>query len=149
MNLTNTQEVILRLKAIKKENELTLPRIMDMIEANGDYLSMTTLRRVFAANSEQDDSFSYDKTIRPIARALLFQDEYDGEESVSPSMEIEGLKAVIRLKNEEIDLMKEQIEAIKEVYERRVAFLLDQIDKKDKRMDEKDKLIQKLMEKVL
>jgi len=149
MNLTNTQEVILRLKAIKKENELTLPRIMDMIEANGDYLSMTTLRRVFAANSEQDDSFSYDKTIRPIARALLFQDEYDGKESVSPSMEIEGLKAVIRLKNEEIDLMKEQIEAIKEVYERRVAFLLDQIGKKDKRMDEKDKLIQKLMEKVL
>lgn len=149
MNLTNTQEVILRLKAIKKENELTLPRIMDMIEANGDYLSMTTLRRVFAASSEQDDSFSYDKTIRPIARALLFQDEYDGKESVSPSMEIEGLKAVIRLKNEEIDLMKEQIEAIKGVYERRVAFLLDQIDKKDKRMDEKDKLIQKLMEKVL
>ena len=149
MNLTNTQEVILRLKAIKKENELTLPRIMDMIEANGDYLSMTTLRRVFAASSEQDDSFSYDKTIRPIARALLFQDEYDGKESVSPSMEIEGLKAVIRLKNEEIDLMKEQIEAIKGVYERRVAFLLDQIDKKDKRMDEKDKLIQKLIEKVL
>ncbi|MBQ9534505.1 MAG: hypothetical protein IJU78_01485 [Clostridia bacterium] len=149
MNLTNTQEVILRLKAIKKENELTLPRIMDMIEANGDYLSMTTLRRVFAASSEQDDSFSYDKTIRPIARALLFQDEYDGKESVSPSMEIEGLKAVIRLKNEEIDLMKEQIEAIKGVYERRVAFLLDQIDKKDKRMDEKDKLIQKLMENVL
>ena len=148
MELSGTQEVITRLKAIKKENELTLPRIMDMIEANGEYVSMTTLRRVFAANSELEDSFSYDKTIRPIARALLCH-EHPGEEDRSAAAEIEGLKAVIWLKNEEIDRLKKQIETIKEQMERRMEFLLDQIAKKDKRMDEKDQLIKKLMDKVL
>lgn len=149
MDLTSTQEVILKLKAIKKENELTLPRIMDMIESNGDYLSMTTLRRVFAVNSEQDDSFSYDKTIRPIARALLFQEEDQETQSSSSAIEIEGLKAIIRLKNEEIDHLHEQIELIKEERDQRISFLLDQIGKKDKRMDEKDGIIHKLMDKLL
>lgn len=148
MELTSTQEVILRLKAIRKENELTLARIMDMIEANGDYLSMTTLRRVFAENSEQDDSFSYDKTIRPIARALLFQDGGSGESAVTKE-EIEGLKAVIRLKNEVIDYMHEQFKSTQAEHEKRIIFLMDQIDKKDKRMDEKDNIIHRLMDKLL
>ena len=149
MELSGTQEVITKLKAVKKENELTLPRIMDMIEANGEYISMTTLRRVFAANSEQDDSFSYDKTIRPIARALLFQEEDQETQSSSSAIEIEGLKAIIRLKNEEIDHLHEQIELIKEERDQRISFLLDQIGKKDKRMDEKDSIIHKLMDKLL
>ena len=149
MDITSTQEGILKLKALKKENELSLPRIMEMIEANGDYLSMTTLRRVFAINSEQDDSFNYDKTIRPIARALLFQ--YNNHEDASnvTTVEIEGLKAIIRLKNEEINRLHEEIESVKAEYVWRVAFLRDQIEKKDKRMDEKDDIIHKLMEKVL
>ena len=148
-DLTNTQEVILKLKAVKKENELSLPRIMDMVEANGDYLSMTTLRRVFAANSEKDDSFSYDKTIRPIARAMLFHAEHAAGDESSAVAEFEGLKAVIRLKNEEIDRLRSYLESIKEDHARRVAFLMDQIEKKDKRMDEKDSIIHKLMDKVL
>ena len=149
MDISSTQEVILKLKAVKKENELSLPQVLKMIEANGDYLSMTTLRRVFAVNSEQDDSFSYDKTIRPIARALLFQSNSQEESDKVTAVEVEGLKAIIRLKNEEIDLLHEQIESLKAENVRRIAFLRDQIDKKDKRMDEKDTLIHKLLEKVL
>lgn len=143
MELNGTQEVILRLKEIKKENELTLPRIMDMIEANGEYISMTTLRRVFAPNSENEASFSYDRTLQPIARALLFQDAPGGKSSTEA--EIEGLKAVIWLKNEEIAMLQEQGATIREQLERRVAFLLDQIAKKDARMDRKDEIISKLM----
>ena len=146
MELNGTQEVILRLKEIKKETELTLPRIMDMIEANGDYISMTTLRRVFAPGSEHEAKFSYDRTIQPIARALLFQDAPGG---LSMQAEIEGLKAVIWLKDEEIAILQKQMETIREQLERRVTFLLDQIAKKDKRMDEKDEIIRQLMEKVL
>ena len=149
MDLTNTQEIILRLKAIKKEKDLTLSRIMDLLEANGDYLSMTTLRRVFAANSEQDDSFSYDKTIRPIARALLFHEGQSPEDTHISAEKLEGLKAIIWLKNEEIDRLEKQIEAIRAEYENRIAFLRGQIDKKDKRMDEKDMIINRLMEKIL
>ena len=148
MDLTNTQDIISKLKEVKKQNELTLPRILDMIEANGDYLSMTTLRRVFAANSEQEDSFNYEKTIRPIANVLLFQDDYTPE-GTTPNIESDALKAVLRLKNDEIEYLKQQIEIMKRVYDKRIDFLIDQIGKKDKRMDEKDELINKLMEKVL
>ena len=122
---------------------------MEMIEANGDYISMTTLRRVFAENSEHDDSFNYDRTIRPIARVLLYTDNDQAEDDV-PS-----LKAIIRLKNEELDSVREQIASIvdnceKRVseYEHRLAFLRDQIEKKDSRMDEKDQIIHMLLSKV-
>ena len=148
MDLTNTQNIISKLKEVKKQNELTLPRILDMIEANGDYLSMTTLRRVFAANSEQEDSFNYDKTIRPIANALLLQEEYAPEGSGS-NTENEALKAVLKFKNEEIESLRRQLELIREMYEARIDFLIDQIRKKDKRMDEKDEIINRLMAKVL
>ena len=33
--------------------------------------------------------------------------------------------------------------------EERIKFLLDQIEKKDRRMDEKDEIIKRLMDKVL
>ena len=148
MDLTNTQNIISKLKEVKKQNELTLPRILDMIEANGDYLSMTTLRRVFAANSEQEDSFNYDKTIRPIANVLLLQEGYAPEGS-GTNTENEALKAVLKFKNEEIEALQRQLELIRKMYEERIDFLIDQIRKKDKRMDEKDEIINRLMEKVL
>lgn len=157
LELTTTQDIILKLKAVKKENELTLPRIMDMVEKNGDYISMSTLRRVFAQNSEEDSSFSYDRTLAPIAKALLFQDLPQGEEGEPvAAAEIDGLKAVIRHKNEETDRLKEQVESLKQQimdiraeYDLRLRFLRDQIELKDKRMDEKDIIINKLMEKCL
>lgn len=148
MDLTNTQNIISKLKEVKKQNELTLPRILDMIEANGDYLSMTTLRRVFAANSEQEDSFNYDKTIRPIANVLLLQEGYAPEGS-GTNTENEALKAVLKFKNEEIEALQRQLELIRKMYEERIDFLIDQIRKKDKRMDEKDEIIKRLMAKVL
>ena len=148
MDLTNTQNIISKLKEVKKQNELTLPRILDMIEANGDYLSMTTLRRVFAANSEQEDSFNYDKTIRLIANVLLLQEGYAPEGS-GTNTENEALKAVLKFKNEEIEALQRQLELIRKMYEERIDFLIDQIRKKDKRMDEKDEIINRLMAKVL
>jgi len=148
MDLTNTQNIISKLKEVKKQNELTLPRILDMIEANGDYLSMTTLRRVFAANSEQEDSFNYDKTIRPIANVLLLQEGYAPDGS-GTNTENEALKAVLKFKNEEIEALQRQLELIRKMYEERIDFLIDQIRKKDKRMDEKDEIINRLMAKVL
>ena len=109
---------------------------------------MRQWRRVFAANSEQEDSFNYDKTIRPIANVLLLKDEYSPEGTVSTT-ENEALKAVLKLKNEEIEALKKQIEIMRKMYEERIDFLIDQIRKKDKRMDEKDEIINRLMEKVL
>lgn len=144
MELTATKEIITRLKAVKAEYELTIPRIKDMIENNGDFISLSTLRRVFADGSEED-TFSYERTLAPIAKALLFQGSRDGEDPAAEEDRLEGLKSVILLKNEEIAKLKDLVEHL----EGRVEFLLSQIEKKDRRMDEKDEIIRKLMEKVL
>lgn len=160
MEITATREIITQLKHVKSEYELTIPRIKEMLEKNGDFLSLSTLRRVFAEHSEDDASFSYERTLAPIARALLFQDqepsEDDEDESAVMNDRLEGLKHVILLKNEQlaeanakIEELKSTINDLRAEYDLRLRFLRDQIELKDKRMDEKDVIILRLMDKCL
>lgn len=144
MALTRSQELIRQLKEAKARNEFTYPRIMDRMEKNGKYVSLTTLRRVFAEGSEESaNSFSYETTLLPIAEALLDMEDVPTPEDLPCAKEIDGLKAVIHVQNEEIARLHE----LKDHLETRITFLLDQIEKKDRRMDEKDEIIRKLMEK--
>ena len=143
---TKAAELIHQLKEIKSRDEITYPRIMERIEAKGSYVSLTTLRRVFADGSEKNaGSFNYENTLLPIAEALLNVEDVPTPESSPYAKEIDALKAVIHVQNEEIARLHE----LKEFLETRIEFLVGQIELKDKRMDEKDHLIHKLMEKVL
>ena len=45
-------DVITRLKRVREENGLSYQRIADLVEANGGYVSLSTIRRVFAEGSE-------------------------------------------------------------------------------------------------
>ena len=146
MELTRSQELIRQLKEIKQKNEITYPRIMERMEKNGKFVSLTTLRRVFADNSENNaDSFNYENTLLPIAEALLNVEDLPTPADSPYAKEIDGLKAVIHVQNEEIARLHE----MKEHLEARITFLLEQIERKDRRMDEKDAIIKQLMEKVL
>ena len=154
METLNTTDLILRLKEVKRQRNLTIPIIRQTLESAGEYVSETTLRRVFAEDSETNDSFAYDRTLLPIAKALLFT--ADNEDDASIRAENEGLKALVLVKTEKIqDLtdqitkMRTHIEQLKVDSEKRTAFLLAQIAKKDERMDRKDAIIQQLLEKVL
>lgn len=143
---TKAQELIMQLKEIKKTNEITYPRIMERMEKNGKFVSLTTLRRVFADKSENSaDSFNYENTLLPIAEALLNVEDLPTPADSPHAKEIDGLKAVIHVQNEEIARLHE----LKEHLEQRITFLLEQIEKKDRRMDEKDETIRRLMDKVL
>jgi hypothetical protein len=145
MKHTSAAELIKKLKEIKIKNEITYPRILDRMEKNGKFVSLTTLRRVFADGSELNaNSFSYENTLLPIAEALLNAEDVPTVDSPY-AKEIDGLKAVIHVQNEEISRLHE----IKEHLESRITFLIEQIAKKDRRMDEKDAIIHKLMEKCL
>ena len=146
MELTKSQELIRQLKEIKAANEITYPRILDRMEKNGKPVSLTTLRRVFADGSEANAStFSYENTLLPIAEVLLNVEDIPTPIDSPYAKEIDGLKAVIHAQNEEIVRLHE----IKEHLDTRISFLIDQIEKKDRRMDEKDEIIRRLMEKVL
>ena len=81
----------------------------------------------------------------PIAEVLLEAEEVPTPDGSPYAAEINGLKAVIHVQNEEIVKLTE----LKEHLESRVTFLLEQIEKKDRRMDEKDEIIRKLMEIAL
>lgn len=145
MNHTSAAELIKQLKEIKLKNEITYPRILDRMEKNGKFVSLTTLRRVFADGSEMNaNSFSYENTLLPIAEALLNVEDVPTPDSPC-AKDIDALKAVIHVQNEELARLHE----MKEHLESRITFLLEQIEKKDRRMDEKDEIIRHLMEKCL
>lgn len=145
MEYTSAADLIRQLKEVKLKDEITYPRIMDRMEKNGKFVSLTTLRRVFADGSEMSaNNFSYENTLLPIAEALLNAEDVPTPDSPC-AKDIDALKAVIHVQNEEISRLHE----IKEHLESRITFLLEQIDKKDRRMDEKDDIIRKLMEKFL
>lgn len=146
MELTKAQELIKELKEVKTRNEITYPRILERMEKNGKFVSLTTLRRVFADGSEQNaQSFSYENTLLPIAEVLLDVEDVPTDDDSPYAKEIDGLKAVIRCQNEEISRLYD----LKEHLEQRITFLISQIELKDKRMDAKDEIIQRLMDKVL
>ena len=146
MELSDKQELIRQLKAAKTRNEVTFPRILERMEKNGKFVSLTTLRRVFADGSESNAaSFNLENTLMPIAEVLLEAEDVPTPENSPYAAEIQGLKAVIHVQNEEIARLHE----LKEHLEDRITFLISQIELKDKRMDEKDEIIRRLMDKVL
>lgn len=140
MEHTPARDLILQMKTVKARDEITYPRIIEMLEQNGHFISMSTLRRVFAEGSE-DVNFNYEATLLPIAQVLLGLD--GGQEPTKE--EASGLRAVIRMQTEEI----ERLQQLNEHLEDRVNFLIEQIEKKDRRMDEKDEIIRRLMDKCL
>ena len=159
-------DLIVRIKEIKETHPtITYNRIIEQMAINHQQneklqiVSMTTLRRVFSNGSEnRASSYNFEETLLPIAEAM---DKIVPPSSEVPAYmkEIEGLKSVISVQNEELDRLHD----LKDHLEKRVDFLIDQIKLKDVRMDrfiekddekdkiikEKDAIIQKLMEKVL
>lgn len=142
------QELIKRIKGIKAEHKISYNRIIEQMEEdhklNSDLpvVSMTTLRRVFSPGSEsRASSYNFEETLLPIAEAI---DKIAPQSDDVPAYvkEIEGLKAILAVQNEELDRLME----IKDHLEQRVDFLIEQIKLKDKRMDEKDETIRQLMD---
>ena len=118
------------------------------MEANGDFISRSSIQRVFADGSE-DSSFRYEDTIRPIAKALLDIENIEDDDSLDTAT----LKALLKYKMQRIEDLENQLEHlqaaldneklkrhekiddIRKEYERKIDFLKDQVTLKDKRMD--------------
>lgn len=167
--MTNTKDIIIKLKEVREEKNLSYTDILNLMEKNGDFVSKSTLSRVFAEGSEEL-SFKYEETIRPIANALLDIETIEETDN----MDVQAMKSLLKykiqrieelekqVKNLEVALDKEKIkyheklDAEREQYFRRIDFLKDQVALKDKRMDllleavfQKDKQQKELLEKIL
>lgn len=139
-----------RIRNTKKEHGLTVPQIIERLDAKGYFLSEATVKRVFSENYDPM-SFRYRDTIAPLADVLL--DLYGDK---SGSSDVAALKAMIHDKNKMIDMLIVKNEELKRDYEKRLAHLQKQIDSLEKHLDfrekivqRKDDVIEKLINKVL
>lgn len=140
-------DIISRLKKIREENDLSYKKIVDMVEKNGEYVSLSTVRRVFEDGSEAY-GYQYDNTLRPIADAVLgVYGEPDGIEDDDDT--VEALRAVIRYKNERLKELESRLKQTEESYSRRLDFVKEQIALKDSRIDRRDSMIEKLLDTLL
>lgn len=114
-----TKDLILRLKKIKAQERLSNANIMQMIDENGDQISSTTLTRVFAKGSE-DQNFRYYETLQPIAKVLLKLDQE--EEGISD--EEQATKDVALIKDMEHQILVEKCKK----YEERVKYLEERVE---------------------
>ena len=111
------------------------------MEKNGDYLSKSTISRVFQDGSE-DQSFRYEETIRPIAKALLDIETIEEDDTT----DIKAMKSLLKLKIARIEELEALLENEKHKYHEKLAkeskhfqdslsFMTHQIALKDKRID--------------
>ena len=146
--MTNVKDIIIKLKEVREEKGLSYNDILDLMENNGDFLSKSTLSRVFADGSEEV-SFRYEETIRPIANALLDIENIEEDDN----MDVRAMKSLLKYKIERIEELEKQLQtaetnlamekvkyhekldAQREQHLKSIEFLKNQIDLKDKRMD--------------
>lgn len=168
--MINTREIILKLKQVKDEKGLSYGDILDLMEKNDDFVSKSTLSRVFQDGSEDSNSFRYEETIRPIAKALLDIETIEQDDT----LDVQAMKSLLQYKIQRIEELEQQIEQMDAAFNkerltmhekmeqeratwgRSIEFLKEQISFKDQRMDillkavqDKDKRYDTLLELVL
>ena len=120
-------EIILQLKQIRIERGLSMQDVHDLISASGGFLSLSSVKRVFAEGSEHQN-FRYHDTIQPIARALLGVTEETPENNDITANEIDALKNVILLKDSIIKDLQKEIETLTAKHNEQLAEAQHKVD---------------------
>lgn len=131
------KSTVFKLRETKKQHDLSIANIMDMLETKGKYLSESTVKRLFSENADPT-SFKYRDTIAPLADVLL--DLYSDK---SGTEDVEALKAMIHDKNKTISILVARDEERKADYEKRIAHLQDQIAKLEEHLDFRERVIER------
>lgn len=162
MNLPSTREVILKLKEVRDEKKYSYTDIENLMAEKGDSLSRSAISSVFCEGSEEKN-FDYEYTIRPLAKALLDIETIEDTDN----LDVQAMKAILKLKMERIQELEaalnkekvkhnERVDQIREQYNKRADFLMNQIELKDKRIDalldatqKKDEINIRMTEQIL
>lgn len=142
-NLIDTKELILRLKQVYKDRELSLDKAHDLVKKKYgvDAISRSTVQRIFAPNSE-NDTFSYEPTLKQVCNSLLEVDEIES----SDTPEALAMKSLLKVKKEIIQELEkiteqtkidyaEKMQSETENFQRSIEFAKHQIELKDERID--------------
>lgn len=109
MEQQRPQDLIAEVKGLRVKYHISYPRILAKMDEQKAGGSLSTLRRVFADNSEKAAAtFGYETILLPIrdaVRAIVKEIEAKGENPAAS--ELEALQAVIHCQNEEINRLGE------------------------------------------
>ena len=140
-----TKNIVKSLRAAREERDISID---DLKKQTG--ISESTLRRVFIDDFDSISGFSYEGTLAPLIDLLL--QSGDTKDSALSQARIDGLLAVIAIKDETIEKMDAQFDEFRNAQLAKcakcadeVSFLKKQIDLKDARMDKKDEWIDRLL----
>jgi chromosome segregation ATPase len=123
MNKKITENIIPKLREAKEVKGLSYQDITDITEANGEYVSVSSVKRVFSKDADLSN-FRYNQTIRPIIRAVLDLDAETEEPTNDPKQAeeyyttIEAMKAVIDFKHQQLEEYAKEIERLKEAIQK-------------------------------
>lgn len=148
--MESTQNIIMLLKQVKAEKNLSLDKILSMMEDNNQFLSKSTLARIFAEGSEEGN-FRYE-TLRPVCETLLDIERIEQDDDT----DIKAYKSILKLKRDIIQELSAELESEKQnyyekleketkIFAERLEFLSHQIELKDQRIDTLLRLLEKAM----
>lgn len=128
-----TRELILNLKAIKEEMGLTNQDVFDLVEANGDSVSISSITRVFREGGE-NRGYNFRATIQPISKALTAVAKKEKVANVDDNVlqaQLDALKLESQLNETVISNLQKELDEEK----RKVAHLLKQVEQQSKMLD--------------
>lgn len=178
-SIVSTKEIALAIQKVAKERNLSYDAIYEMnVKRNEEdpsfpVVSISTLSRLLREGGE-NGKYSYEDTLRPLAALLLDVNEFDSQDKSSA----EALMSILHFKKDIIDensrriagleeelssvksLAQKQVDEEKEKYHRKLeletekyqktmAFAMNQIELKDKRIDQLMEDNHKLLEQLL
>lgn len=112
---TKKLELIQELKELRQQKGMTYQQIADKTAANGEAVSLSTVKLVFSTTRTHDHD--YNNVLKPIANALSDED----------TLEIKVLQTRLSLKDEIISQLRERIARKEQRYRDQEAMLLEQL----------------------
>lgn len=126
------QKLIEELKALKDQKGYTYQQIADMTEANGEPVSLSTVKKVFSEKYTHDHDYIH--ILKPIANVLTPPSDDD-------TLEIKTLQTRLELKEQKIFELEERLAKKEESYKEREAFYKEQINFFRKQTNSRDEHI--------
>ena len=132
-------EFIDELKALRKEKGISYQQIADETEANGEAVSLSTIKHVFSDKYNHDHDWK--NVLRPISNVLMPPSEDD-------DLETRALQTRLELNKEIIKQLQNRLEAKEQKHKDREAFLMEQIDFYKAQIAFKDGEIKRFQENI-
>ena len=150
--MTNVKDVIMKLRAVRVEKDLSYDKILSMLEEDGEFISKSTLSRLFGDKWEKY-SFDYERTVLPIANIILDIDTIEADDDIDTKAYKSMLKFKMSIIDEnarQIKELKEEIQTVRDKerakysekleketiqFQHSLDFMTQQIQLKDKRID--------------